>query len=255
MIHHAQYRSGLKWDKLCNWLATDIIAISENVRKILINLERVPTKKIHIINHGFELGYFMNVSRSRTGVLKQKYHIKDEFFPIVGVIARYTKWKGIEFVIESFKNVQHLQPNAHLILANATGDYAPVIKQLLSTLPEGSFTEIAFEDDLAALYNIFDVFVHVPPDPNGEAFGQTYIEALAAGVPSVFTLSGIASEFIVHKQNALVVNFQNADEISDAIQTICSDASVRRSLVRNGRSSVSAFSIHIMLDKLIDLYG
>jgi glycosyltransferase involved in cell wall biosynthesis len=35
------------------------------------------------------------------------------------------------------------------------------------------------------------VFVHVPEDQHAEAFGLVYIESLMAGVPCVFTRSGI----------------------------------------------------------------
>src|SRR5256885_4070776 len=41
---------------------------------------------------------------------------------------------------------------------------------------------------------LLDVFVHAPIAPQVEAFGQVYVEAMAAGVPSVITRAGIRSE-------------------------------------------------------------
>ncbi len=44
--------------------------------------------------------------------------------------------------------------------------------------------------------------MHVTIGKHYEAFGQIYVEALAAGIPSVFTLTGIAPEIIEHEHNA-----------------------------------------------------
>jgi hypothetical protein len=65
----------------------------------------------------------------------------------------------------------------------------------------------------------------VPIDDTIEAFGQTYIEALISGVPSVFTLSGVASEFIENGKNALVVDYKNSEQISVAIDQILTNIS------------------------------
>ncbi|MBL0097760.1 MAG: glycosyltransferase [Bacteroidetes bacterium] len=72
-----------------------------------------------------------------------------------------------------------------------------ILKSQPKKLPSDSYIKIEFERDLFSLYSIFDYFIHAPIDPSVEAFGQVYIEALAAGIPSIFTLSGIAPDFIV----------------------------------------------------------
>jgi glycosyltransferase involved in cell wall biosynthesis len=114
--------------------------------------------------------------------------------------------------------------------------------------------EIPFEEDVPALYKLFDVYVHVPINPQIEAFGQTYIEALAARVPSVFTLSGVATEFIAHEKNALVVPFQDAEAIYQAIMRLLEDGLLRDRLREQGVSDVNRFAISNMIDQLQHLY-
>ena len=254
MTHHVEYPSGLKWDKVCNWLATDIIAVSENIEKILIKYDRAPETKIQIIHHGFDLEYFHNIDDTRVSELRKKHGIRETTFPVIGIIARYIKWKGIQFTIDAFKQIKNQFPQAHLVLANANGDNKSEIQSILSELPKGSYTEIEFEQDLSALYKLFDIYVHVPIDNLVEAFGQTYVEALAAGVPSVFTLSGIAKEFIIDQENALVVDYKNSEEIADAIRQILLHDDVRLKLIKNGRSSVHQFNLNDMLNRLVTLY-
>lgn len=256
-IHYDQHPSGLKWDKMCNRMATDIIAISKNTEDILISKDKANPAKVHLIHHGINLNYFMDVPARQVAVLREKYKILSEnHWPVIGVISRYVDWKGIQYIIPAFVQLRTHYPKAHLVLANATGEYRSSIKTLLQQLPASTYTEIEFEDDLAALYQLFDVFVHVPVNAMVEAFGQTYVEALAAGVPSVFTLSGIARDFIRNGENAIVVSFANVDEITEAASLLLEDPELRTRLITAGRASVKEqFSLDQMIVRLNRLYG
>ena len=164
------------------------------------------------------------------------------------------KLKGIQYTIEAFKKLLKKFPDALLILANAYGAYKGEIMHKLKSIPEENYRIIPFEKDLFSLYRLFDVFVHVPINKNIEAFGQTYVEALASGVPSVFTLSGIAREFVRHKQNAMVVPFRDSESIYCAITEILQNVAIRENIVKNGFVSVNRFSLDNMIEKLERLY-
>ena len=102
---------------------------------------------------------------------------------------------------------------------------------------------------------MFDIYIHVPVNPSCEAFGQTYVEALAAGIPSVFTLSGVAQEFIVHEENALVVPFKDSNAIYKAMLRLLNDLSLREKLSAEGFQSVSRmFSFEDYIRNLQKLY-
>jgi glycosyltransferase involved in cell wall biosynthesis len=252
-VHYHEYPSGRKWDRLCNVLATDIVAISENTKNILVDWDKADAQKITVIHHGFDFDYFNSVSQERIDRLKDKWNIEPNDFPVVGVISRYLKLKGLQYIIPAFEKVKKQYPTAKLVLANAKGNYERQIKTLLQTLPLGSYVEIDFEEDLAALYRLFDVFVHVPIDPNIEAFGQTYIESLLVQVPSIFTLSGVAREFVKHEYNAWVVDFEKSDQIAEGILKLLVDKNLSKQLRANGQISIQQFSIgqHILgLEKL-----
>lgn len=255
ITHYLEYPSGRKWDLLCNFLATDIVAISQNVKKILIDRDKAMQKKITTIYHGFDFNYFAEVSNDRVHKLRVQYSLFETSFPIVGVIARHLEWKGIQYIIPAFQKLRKEFPEAHLVLANANGSYRNQIQEVLSVLPPGSYTAISFENDLVALYKIFNVYVHVPIDSESEAFGQTYVEALICGVPSVFTLSGIAPEFIVDRKNALVVPFKDSDAIHAALKEILSNRALSDQLVQNGKAAVKLFSLQGMITALEDLYS
>ncbi|PKQ70933.1 glycosyltransferase family 4 protein [Raineya orbicola] len=253
-FHHEYFPRAVWYDRFINALATHIVAISENVRNVLILKEKVNPAKIRLIHHGFRLELFENVSRERVENLKQKYHLQNKF-PVIGVIARWTHWKGIQFIIPAFAEILKHYPQAHLILANAKGDYTTEIEKLLKNLPPQSYIAIPFENDLPALYQLFDVYVHTPINAEVEAFGQTYVEALAAKIPSVFTLSGVAKEFIHHQENAWVVPFQNSEKIVEAIRNLLENNELRSKIIKNSRESVEKmFNLRKMIRGLEQLY-
>lgn len=251
--HHEYFPKAVKWDLYSNWLATKIIAISTNVKNTLNDLEKRGSKKVVVIPHGFHLENFKTIDSEKQAILKQKYSISNNSF-VVGVIARQTYWKGIQYIIPAFKEFLTLFPNAQLMLFNASGEYKAKIDKLLQTLPKNSYQSVVFEPDIEALYHIFDIYIHVPINKNIEAFGQTYIEALASGTPSIFTLSGIANDFVIHEENALVVPYMDSKAIFEAMKKLKSNPSLREKLAENGMNSLTPFSFQYMIQKLIALY-
>jgi glycosyltransferase involved in cell wall biosynthesis len=252
--HHLYFPKAVKYDKFANKLSTDIVAISEVVKEVLLRLENVPENKIHLIHHGFLLDEFINVSESSHLKIQEKYN-PNKSSPVIGVISRYIELKGIQYIIPAFVKLIQTYPDALLILANSTGSYKEEIKKQLEILPKKNYVEIPFETDIFSLYKIFDIFIHTPVGTNVEAFGQTYVEALAAEVPSIFTLSGIANEFIKNNHNALVVPFKNSEEILDSINILLSDRNLVTKLVSNGKNDVhSMFGLKKMILSLETLY-
>jgi glycosyltransferase involved in cell wall biosynthesis len=258
--HHSDYHfryfpKGVKWDKWCNRMATDIVAPSAAVKDILVRMEQVPEQKVRIIHHGFDLDYFRKVPEALRQQMQEKYNPGRQS-PVIGVISRFTALKGIQYIIPAFKALLRDYPGALLLLFNARGDYAACLNaQLHAELPEGSYRTVAFEPELSGVYTLFDIFVQASSDTHIEAFGQTYVEALAAGVPSVFTLAGIAPDFVRDRQNALVVPFKDAEAIHKALQSILGDPQLQQTLTENGSRDVRAlFSLEQMIRHTEQLY-
>jgi len=253
--HHRYAPAGVKYDKLSNRLATQIVSISQATDHVLLRMENVSATKIVRIPHGFDFTVFEDVSEERIGKVKLKWNIPDSR-PVIGVVSRHIAWKGIQFIIPAFSDFQKQFPNALLVLANASGPHHDALMKQLEALKKACVVQIPFEDDIAALYRVFDIFVHVPVDATVEAFGQTYVEAMASGIPSILTRSGIASEFAEDRINAMVVPFQDSDAITTALLALWKDNALRQRLASAGkRDVVSRFGLNVMLTSLTHLYN
>ena len=252
VFHHDYAPRWVSVDRLMNRLATHIVAISENVYEVLHGLEGVPESKLHVIHHGFRVEDFDDVDQADVEALRAKYELR-KAFPVIGVIARYMELKGIRDIVAAAPAILEQYPDTVFVFANAQG--SPAIQSVVRSLPQEHFREIAFESNLFALYRLLDVHVHAPIDKRVEAFGQTYVEALLAGVPSVFTISGVATEFIEDERNALVVPHRAPHEIASAVLRLLSSEPLRDRLSRQGRADAeSGFHLDKMVGALEQLY-
>lgn len=242
-------------DRIQNRLATNIISISQVIDELLES-QNVPSCKRTIIHHGFELSRFSENDPEEVTRIKDSYNPNNNY-PVVGVIARWMQWKGIQDIIDAFVLLLEEKPNALLCLfgAQGHGDYHEALSHHLHQIPPENVRIVPFENNVFDLYRLFDVYVHVPVNPSCEAFGQTYVEALAAEVPSVFTMSGIAREFIVHEKHALIVPFENPKAIADAVLRLLADQQLVQKLKTNGKQIVhELFDFHVYQKNLVSFY-
>jgi glycosyltransferase involved in cell wall biosynthesis len=252
--HHQYFPSSVKYDKWSNKLATSIVSISQATDKSLMDLEHVPISKIKKMHHALNFNDFLNISKERVNAVKAKWDI-DTDRHIIGVISRFEKLKGYQYIIPAFEKYLLTNPTAVLVMANAKGPYQTEVLQLLRSLPAESYILIPFESDIAALYHTFDIYIHVPVDEMCEAFGLTYIEALALGIPSIFTRSGIAAEFIIDGENAIVVNFKSEEDIYKALIKLSSDKALRVRMSVKGIADVKKlFGFEDHIQKLQSIY-
>ncbi len=251
-IHHKYHQQAVKYDKWINWLSKKIICPSEQTKNILINKESVNEKKIIVIRHGFDFKDFMYSEQTKINLI-QKYNI--EGFPIIGIVSRFTEWKGIQYTLKSFEKILTTYPNALLLLIGAKGDYENTIKSILQKIPHQNYRIIEFEKDIYALYSTFDIFIHVPISPESETFGQIYVEAFAMGVPSIITLSGIAAEMELFKNNSFVVPYQNHEAIYQSLISIIPNLSKHKeAMLETSKETQNIFSFANKITSLESLY-
>lgn len=251
--HHKYHPHAVYYDKIVNALSTHIAAITGMVRDVLVKREKVAPEKITVIHHGFDWRDFENALASASN-LKEKYDLKENF-PVIGVISRHIEWKGIQYTIPAFQKLLEKYPNAKLVMANAGGIYRPKLEELLKNTDGSKYLFIDFEKQVFELYKSFDFFVHTPIGAEYEAFGQVYVESLAMRVPSVFTLSGVASDFIENEFNALTVPYHDSDAIYRALTRLIEDKDLSEKLAQNGYESVEKmFHIEKMIGDLEKIY-
>jgi len=77
---------------------------------------------------------------------------------------------------------------------------------------------------------------------------------LASGIPSVFTLSGVAREFIINKEDALVGDLESTEQIYERLCELIENKDLCKKLMETGKMHVKKFNISNYIDKLHQLY-
>ena len=219
-VHHS--KTGLRWrnkralvfDLIMNRLSTKIIAVSNLIRNVLVEAERVPPSKVMTIYNGIVLRKFQcDIPHLDRRVLSAE----ESNYPKIGVISRITEGKGVEYSAMAFCQIAKKYPGAHLIIIGEPSDSYQRVADILSVLDPSKYEFRAKEDRIAEFYKEIDLFVHVPISADFEAFGLVYIEAIASRVPSIFTISGILKELEEPEKYFTIVPYRNSVAIAHAI--------------------------------------
>jgi glycosyltransferase involved in cell wall biosynthesis len=228
------------FDRLCNRLATKIVAVSPLVRELLIVQENVSPLKVRTINTSVP-----NMPDSRLLKVTQ-----DNPFTI-GVMSRLTEIKGVEYVAEAFSNFCKLYPDSRLVIVGEKSDSTEVILQRLTDVPKDKITFIRKTNDIISFYSSLDAFVHVPIRENAEAFGLVYLEALFSKVPCIFTESGILKGNEELKSLCTIVDYKNATQIQKSLERIYRGEAGIKNLLP---STLSQFSPESMINSYSELW-
>jgi glycosyltransferase involved in cell wall biosynthesis len=211
-LHHKyELKLGILLDKVTNHLATQIVAVSKVVSNILVNKENVEPGKIHLVYNGVDLERFHGSSLQRATAFSQDDDVNRPLN--IGVVARLTEWKGVEYVAQAFVKLQMEYANSRLHIVGAYADSFPRVSKILSPLDPNSYKIESENSDIPSFLSGLDVFIHAPVGPNDEAFGIVYIEALASKTPCIFTSSGILNELENPGKYVEIVDYRNLEEI------------------------------------------
>ena len=254
MHHEAGPRRARVVDRLVNRLSTTIIATCSNVRNCLVDRENVDPSKVRILEHRLDTEGFSDVSDERVAAVRSRYGLLPTQ-RTVGMITRFVWWKGVEYGLEAFTRFLAIDPDAVLVIAKAVGPHESLVRPLLDAIPERNYRLIEHEQDIAALYKTFDAIMHLPVTAGVEAWGQVYVEAMAAGVPLICTRSGIGNDLLVDGENCLLVDYRNANETFEGLVRLTSDDSLQSLITANGRRNSARFSNSPTLNTLDFLYG
>lgn len=138
-----------------------------------------------------------------------------------------------EFIVALSKD-----PKVRDLVRFYDGDYA---EHLRGCTPDGvagqvRYIEIVPYGSLAQHYRDSDVFVF--PSVWDEPFGMPIVEAMACGVPVVATRGGGIPELIEHGRTGLLVDRGDAAGLTEALNTLLADDSLRRRMGQAGRERV-----------------
>ena len=230
-----------------------ILVNADAVRDWLIG-EGYDASKISVIRNGVDLSRFDTAPPPAQ--LRRELGLPDDT-PLVGVISRLTRLKGLEHFLEAAAMVRSRVPNARFLIA---GETSPMDREYLGELKQyaercGVAKDVIFTGlrrDVPAVLS--SLSVSAMPSLN-EALSNVVLESMAAGAPTVATRVGGTPEAIVDGVTGVLVPPADSAALANAIVHLLQDTQLATHLGLAARARiVDHFSVRRMVRSTEELY-
>ena len=252
--HDFQNKKQERLDKFTFKTAQRVIATSDIARKYLDENWDFDKSKLSTIYHGVNPADY-EVSPERVAAVRDQLRDLplDSSF-VVGVLSRFEFWKGHQFIIEA-ANLLKDYPEIRFFIFGVKGSFYEEAMTLIAQYGlENKVIYGGFVNDTSALYQLFDVHLHVPIDEHVETGGITIIEGMMARRPQILTRSGYAYQSARHLENAYVVPFQNAPAIAEAVLYMKNHPEEAQRMANQAHQDAYTFSVQEKTRQHIELY-
>ena len=244
--------------------ADRIITVSDFIKDYLIENYRNKNQqfsgetlnKISVIQRGVDLKYFNpeKISQSRVVNLFADWNLPEDK-KIIILPARFTQWKGHEFLIAALKKVQH---DFCCIMVGSDHGHKKYRKKIEQSIVdnglEGKVKVVGVCKDMPAAYAVSHIAVCSSIKP--EAFGRVAIESQAMGKITIATKIGGALETVVDGKTGFLVEVGDADNFAALIDKALNLSEQEANEIGNSarHNVVENFSNEKMSQETIKIY-
>ena len=224
--------------------AERVIAVSNAIRRRVIERDRVPPGKITVVPNAVVPAPADASPPDLLGGLRGG--------PLVGIVARHQPEKGVQTFLKAAARVALRFPEARFPIV---GD-GPLRGELELLAERIGLTDracfLGFRSDASSVMRSLDVLV-VPSRTEGSPL--VTLEAMAAGVPVVASAVGGIPDQVRHESEGLLVPPGDPGALSDAIMRLLEDPGFARGLGEGGRRrAATEFGYGTMLRRIEAVY-
>ncbi len=199
--------------QFCMRFVKKIVAVSEGVKKYLVEERKIDSGKIDIIHYGIDLSSF----KTRNGFLDKKTRSKlgiPDHKIVIGTVARLEIQKGHKYLIEAAPGIISKFPDVVFVFAG-DGTLRQELELQVNALGlREHFRFLGFRKDVKELLFAFDIFV-LPS--LFEGLPNVILEAMASGRPIVASAVDGTPELLEHKETGLLVPPKSPQALQSAL--------------------------------------
>jgi len=249
--HHSIVSKNLiysKYLKLTRKFYGYYIAISKNVKELLMRKACINEKNIEILYNFIDLNKFIP-GEGTLGDSNIENKISQKDFK-VGFAARLIERKGWRDFLKASKELKDVS-NLKFLIAGDGKDRDKIIQLIKKWGLENRVYSLGFIVDMNSFYNYLDCFV-IPS--HWEPLGLTELEAQACGVPVIASNVPGLNEVINDKKDALFFKPRNYHDLASKIMIIKNNKKLRMKLIKNGLKNVKKYSLTSYIKNLTKIY-
>lgn len=231
--------------------ATAMVCVSLEDRRKMIEVERIPAQRIHVVTNGIP-----PLPEPSSGAdVRAELGIRADA-QVLGAVAVLREQKRLDVLIRALGVLEHRLADPHLVVA---GDDAGVgnrrrLEEFAASLGlAGRVHLIGRRNDIADVLAAFDVACL---SSDYEGMPLSVMEYMAAGKPIVATRVGGVPEIIDDGVEGLLVPRRDPEAFAAAVERLLLDRTLASSLVRAARGRQRAqLSLSAVVERVESLYA
>ena len=163
--------------------------------------------------------------------------------PIVGIVGRLQRWKGIHVFVEAIGRVRRSCPDVCAVIVggehNLEPEYANEIANLIRKRNlHGHILQAGYQGNVPHWMQAMDIVVHAS---DVEPFGMVIVEAMALGKPVVAGDEGGPREIITEGEHGLLAPYGDSKALADSILAYLTDPSLAKRVGAAARERAAEF--------------
>lgn len=238
--------------------AHEVICNGESLRRLAVAGGWIPARKARVLGAG-----------SSNGVDGTRFEVTEEVRrraldvaatlgiepdgPNIGFVGRFSADKGIDLLLDAFRQVRDRQPAARLLMVGGDlGDEQAPPELVERVRREEGVISVGRVEDIVTYYALMRVLAF--PSLR-EGFPNVPLEAACAEVPSVGRRTTGVVDAIVDGQTGVVLDRPDAESYAAALEAYLASPELRRTHGRAGRErALRDFAPRVVWARLADEY-
>jgi glycosyltransferase involved in cell wall biosynthesis len=234
--------------------AAAVIAVSQALGEDLAHEYRLDRQRIRVVPNGADTERFVPDPLAGLAV-RRRYGIPPSA-PLVLMVGRIHRQKGIDRGVECFAGIRARVPCARLLVIGDGPALAEVraLAGRLGLAAAAVFCGEIANGDLPGYYAAGDLLLN--PTIREEASSQMLPEAMACGLPLLTTDVLGLPEFVLDGVNGFVVAREALADMTEQATRILTDPALAAALGRGARKvAVERFSLDAMVDGILEVFA
>lgn len=214
---------------------------------------------IEVVPNGVDLALFNTQYKSfELKAVRENLGIADDY--VIATVSRLVHKNGIDILIEAIASVKEKRPNVKCLIIGGGPEYKKlkVKSQKLKVDNNVIFLGQIPHKDLPLYLKISDVFVR---PSRSEGLGNSFLEAMAVGIPVIGTSVGGIVDFLQDKKTGFCAAVDNPRDLAVTIKYVLENREVVELIVANAKSLIKqhyswdgiAYSFGNIFSKLMNL--
>lgn len=216
-------------ERLACAAATDVVAVSQSLRRVLIDDGAVHPKKVVVLGsgsaNGVDLQRFVPATAADRAVVRARFSVPADV-PVVVSVGRIGRDKGLQDMPEVWRHINAEVPNAWLLLAGglelADADDRQAWERLRAMDQVRYVGHLA---DVEQVYQAGDILMFAT---RREGLGMVALEAAACQVPTVgFAATGVV-DAVIDGATGVLVSQGDANLLAEQVVKLLRDPALRQ---------------------------